>query len=485
VTTTAVTVDKLLAAIHNAKNGDTIECVGGGMALIDGGVQPYGAQNLTIHAYGATLRHVLHAIAYDEDEKRIAAIDALGIPVQSYSQLNAQDKTHVDQYLKQNPGLDYSGVKDAAKMFLATLPPITELWRNTNPARVGEIGYHGKSYLLPIEWTAGNGDILAPKVGVWNTSIYGIMLENAKTFYNSAAVHGTGGGMWLQDATIIDGDNGRRGNAKGLVPSPTGDWFYEYPPTRFVPYGALIGKNNTYDGCGYGGISHGDYIGHVLYAIEFGSTAIHMNGGNAFKFVNGVMAAINCTAIDKGNTFDGVLEPGDTDAGAAYFLNNNFEKWTAGTGNYGSVIQHRNGRTPIASWFENAVVARGNRLTYGLNHQAWFIRANEEPAFVYGWPGKPTPIRTLIRDNVFICPPGYPVGKTPILSGTGGSDVGNNVLITTNDPVPDTRISLPNYDFTPSTWRQWMSDAISAQDPKSAAWLAKLTAMPLYPPGAP
>jgi hypothetical protein len=486
--TTTVTVDKLMAAISNAGNYDTIECIGGGMALVDGGVQPWKAQGLTINAYGATLRRVMHAQAYVVDEQRIAAMSILQIPGGSYASLTPQDKARVDAYIQANRNMDYSGVTTAANQFLATLKPITELWRNANPVTAGEITYNGKSYLLPIHWTAIYGDILTPRVGVWNTTINGITLENAKIFNNAAAVHGTGGSVWLQDSTMRDCDNGARANAAGLAKNANGDLFYDYPPTRFTAYCRIVGKNNLYDGCGSNGIAHAFYHGGVLYTIEFGSTAINMNAGNAYKFVSGVQLAFGCKVIDKGNTFAGVLEPGDFDSGYAGVFNCEFEKWTAGTGNTGEVILMRNGRQPVAPWFENALCVRGCTLTYGLNHQAWFIRALEEPAFNYGWSSapysmKPTPIRTRIRDNVFICPPGYPVGKTPILIGTGPSDVGNNQLNTTNDPVPDVRVSLPNDDFNQSTWRQWVSDALSVQDPGTAPWLSRVTAMPLYPPG--
>lgn len=469
-------------------NGDTVNVAPGTLLWDTRKGQPplLQALNLSCYGPGVTFRAVSWAYTNKVDLQHIVVMNAQGLSGDWLALSAAQQNAIADIIAKTPP--DLTAITPIANACIKSFPDIRDSrLKDANPPSQGQITYNGKTYALPVRWTSGvSKGLFTVKIGMWGSYFRGFKFQNTSGGDgNGAGIRGQGNDLWWEDCTFEDCQDGVLANSPMGVMNPNGLWYADDPPTRFDPYGFAVGKNNTYSGCGSGGLAHSRYAGHSICSIEYGSKSDFANAGNVLKFVGGAMFAIACDVEDDG-TGQGELEPGDFNSGYMAAYNSTFVKASAGTGNYGECVFFRNNRNPLAPFMENAGIMRGCVAKYMLKHSAWWVRAQESPTFNTGgnptWPGAPTPIRVIVRDNVFIAPAGYPVAKPPI-GLPASADVGNNVFLLPGDPIPDTRISLPNYELTRTSLKQYVADLLSLDPGIKPGLSSALGALPTYPSG--
>jgi hypothetical protein len=485
MTVLTVGTSDLPISVGNAKTGDTII---GKPGTLDKLIT-ISASNVSLYLDGVILRPVLNPYVFKADIKNIVGMNALGFSG-AFVDLTSSQKKAVATYLSTHT-VDTTAATAFVNTFLATLSPIKDARMfDANPQRTGSITYNGLNYLIPVHWHSNvPKGIVTVKTDVRGTYIHGGTYQNARmegSSYNAAGIRTQqGSDLWVEAAIFQDCEDGvLAGHA--YIANPAGDWYHEQPPTRLDMYGFNVDKDCIYDNCGAIGKSHGFYGGNALVNLSVRPKSVRARGGHYRKFHGGLQVCIGGDFEDATDSI-GVQQCIDMTSGPGLVINNRIVKATDG-GNPGPPVLMRNGREPIPDWFENALIVKGNDITYSLNHVSAFVQALNEAQYSDNngdgirWPGVPKNIRTVVDGNIFRCPGGYPVAKTPVLAPPG-STIGNNPIIGLNDSAPDVKVPLPNYAFTRASKNEDLADMLFKAYPDSQAWAPKLLASPTYPAG--
>lgn len=472
------------AAIANAKAGDTIAMVPEpGTLLLTKALPQLNAPNVTLMLDGLIARMKLKPTVYGTDIMHIAAMNQLGFSG-TYPALAVDQKSAVDKLIA-GKTVDPTAARSVVNAFLATLSPITERMWDAQPQRIEEITLNGLTYRIGIHWGSGlSKGILTVKEGVFGTYVEGATWENARmegSNYNASGIRSQGGSLTRVRNKFRDCEDGVLASMPQGIPNPNGEWCAKYP-TRLDMYGFNLDVDCEYDNCGGGGLAHGEYNGASLFNVSVGAHIIRANAGHGIKLDFGLQLVLGAL-IEDPNDSGGYVQCIDLNCGPSYVINSDIKKASMGTGNYNAPILIRNDRDPIADWLETSLLVMGNTITFDLPKPSSFVKALNEPKFANGWPGVPRPInKVVVQGNVFRCPAGALVAKTQVVAPPGAI-IKDNVIIGMTDVVPDKRVPLPNYDWSPANLKSNVADVVSKVDP-DATWTEKLLAMPLEPNGS-
>lgn len=484
--------------LASMKDGDTLYVSGGTCLMTSAFAAQFAASNAKLICDGdVTLRMVLKPLGVGANSvvvQRIAAMVALGYSG-DVRKLTAAQMAAVNAKIAAG-GLDYAGAAAKMNAFLATLSPLTDSRMfGVNLVRNGDATINGINVQWGIGWGSGIAKgMLNTKMGAINQVIEGFTWENGRqegSSYNGSGIRAYTKGLIIRRNKFRDCEDGVLAGDQSIA-NPGGDWYaQQMSHGRMDMYGYLADVYCEYDNCGAGGNAHGRYVSPTLWNLSAYAHVIRTKDGNALKFHgDGVSVAFAANVEDATDT-DGLLQALDFDCGPSYAINCDVTKATAGGGNYQAPILFRNDREPIASWSEPRSVAVGNVVTYLLPHaNVGFVRAvNASSYFGDGtghdmWPGTPVPMTGIVRSNVFRCAPLVGKLQTQV---PANFDVGDNVLIDLNAPIPNKRISLPNYDFSDdSKVISNFVEIIGTADPAvTKTWLPRLSAAKLFPGASP
>jgi hypothetical protein len=473
-------------AILNAKDGDSFAPASPGTLLLDNPLPVLAAQGVSLYLDGLLFRMALSPAVYAAAKVRIAAMSALGFSG-AYTDLDRTQQKAVTDAIAvakiAGAPIDTGAVDAMVDAFLATLAPIRDSRLfDAKPIRTGQINYNGKPYTFDVHWQSKVGKgILTVKTGVWGTYVAGAIFENGRMegeSYNAAGIRTQGTDLFMERCTFRDCEAGWLGGRMGIS-NLAGDWFSEDPAAgKFDIYGFGIDVDCEYDNCGAaGGLAHGHYVNETLFDLSIRAHVVRSNGGHGLKFHGGLQLALEANIEDPADGTSAMEQAIDMTSGPGYVINCSIAKATSV--NTGAPVMMRNGRDPIPGWFENAMIVRGNVITNSLLVSTSFVNVMNEAAFKNAYMGVPRPIRAVIDGNVLRG--GAKIMNTPILA-PADAFIGSNPIIGMNDPVVQTKVPLPNYDWSRTSWKSDLADVLAHVDP-GRDWEAKLFASPTYPPG--
>lgn len=484
--------------IANLKDGDTLYVSGGTVVLPNAFAAPFKANNAKLICDGdVTVRMItrplLHSTkAPDVLVKRIAAMVALGMSG-DVRKLDPAQMAAVNARIADTtkPALDWLAVANACNAFMATLEPLTDARIfGANLQSNGVVTINGLTIQFGVGWGASVSKGIINATGIQQV-IENFTWENARqggSSYNGSGIYCNGIGLIVRRNTFRDCEDGFR-SSDMLVPNPSGEWYFQHlSGGRADLFGYVADLFCTYDNCGAGGNAHGRYCSQTLWNLSAFAHVIRTYNGNALKFHGDGLSVAYAALVEDATDTAGLLQAIDFDCGPAYAINNTVTKATAGGGNYQAPILFRNDREPIASWSEPRAVAMGNVVTYLLSHNnVGFIRGLNATAY-FGdgqghdmWPGTPVPMTGIVRSNVFRCAPLAGKIQTQV---PANFDVGDNVLIDLNAPIPDKRVPMPDFAFSDTSVLQDFATIVATADPAAEAkWLPKLRAAKVFPPG--